>query len=136
MQHVMLLTPRAIDIPESVARQFFGSAVVFGALWTDGVVDVREAGKDIRRCVVRNAVQSVAMRHLGTFTAVSHAVMQGTLTDRAEAVTERGLDTVHAAAHTADVFRAYLHVVECAPVLCHAGTESVVVVYSSGARLA
>ena len=51
-------------------------------------------------------------------------------------VTIKAFDTVHTAAHTVDVLGVYLHVVEFAPVACHTGTEGMIVVYGSGARLA
>ena len=57
MQHVMLLAPRAIDVPESIARQFLGSTVVFGAFEADSIIGIREVGKacgalSVSRCKV------------------------------------------------------------------------------------
>ena len=87
------------------------------------------------RGMVGELAESVAMRHLCTFAAVGNTTLQSTLADRTKSVAIGCFDAVHAAAHAVDVFGAYLHVVECAPVVCHTGTEGVVVVYGGGACL-
>lgn len=87
------------------------------------------------RGMVGELAESVAMGHIRAGTAVGNTTLQSTLADRTKSVAIGCFDAVHAAAHAVDVFGAYLHVVECAPVVCHAGTEGVVVVYGGGACL-
>lgn len=87
------------------------------------------------RGMVGELAESVATGHIRAGTAVGNTTLQSTLADRTKSVAIGCFDAVHAAAHAVDVFGAYLHMIECAPVVCHTGTEGVVVVYGGGACL-
>ena len=87
------------------------------------------------RGMVGELAESVATGHIRAGTAVGNTTLQSTLADRTKSVAIGCFDAVHAAAHAVDVFGAYLHMIECAPFLCHACAEGVVVVYGGVACL-
>lgn len=87
------------------------------------------------RGVVGKAMKRVAVRHLGAYTAVRHRTRQSTLADRTKTVAIDALDALGTATKAADVRRAYLHLVQFAPLLRHTGAHGVIVAQSSGACL-
>ena len=104
-------------------------------MWLQSLCAVKQVLQGLRG-VVSNTMKRVAVFHLGAYTAVRHRMRQSTLTDRAKAVAIDALDALGTATEAVNIRRAYLYLVQFAPLLRHTDAHGVIVAQSSGACLA
>ena len=82
MQHEVLLTAGAIDVPERFAGEAFGGSVILRTLGADGKISLSEVRLGFGR-IFLNLVEHCTILHIGTFATVRISTLQNTLANRA-----------------------------------------------------